>query len=483
MPDAAPTPTLADLGLLVAAIDHDQQRPVAQRELDDKAFHAANPTPAADDLATLRRWAAHRAGAHHALGELARRAAAAEALMRVLSLALGLAVGVLLALGVFYYDGSARINVLAVLAVFVFLPLALLLLVGVAMLPMRVAEALPGVGPLAELLRGLSVGRVVRGVMHLLPQSWRDSLAWSRGAAGKHAQLYAEVEKWSLLTASQAFASALSFAAIITLLLLVVFSDLAFGWSTTLDISPARFHELTQGLALPWSWTARATPSLELVESSRYFRLATNEATPEDARALGGWWGFVVMSMVVYGLLPRLVVWYICHARQRAAIRAALLTTPGAPAVLRRLSRAAIHTASPEAELGAHDTPGAELSRSSIADADAVIIWADAPRPSSGSPHPLAAGGSRTIAEDRAVLASLGQRDPRPSVALYVKAWEPPMLELLDFLRDLRQTIGQGAAITVVPTGDASAEQHNAWHRKLTTLSDPWLSVAARAEP
>ena len=76
--------------------------------------------------------------------------------------------------------------------------------------------------------------------------------------------------RWSHLCATAFFAAVLS-----TALALVVFTDLAFGWSTTLEVSASRIHDLARALALPWrAALPEAVPSLELVEVSRYFRAA-----------------------------------------------------------------------------------------------------------------------------------------------------------------------------------------------------------------
>src|SRR5690606_2796535 len=91
------------------------------------------------------------------------------------------------------------------------------------------------------------------------------------------------------------------------------------------------------------------------------------------------------------------------------------------------------------------------------------------------------AGGSRSLEEDRQVIASLA--DGSGAVAVAVRSWEPPVLEAMDFLTDLRQALGKGAAIIVAPvTADAEPADpaHLAqWRRKVAALGDPWTSVAA----
>ena len=40
--------------------------------------------------------------------------------------------------------------------------------------------------------------------------------------------------------------------AVLTALALVVFTDLAFGWSTTLDLDAASLHRVVEALSTPW---------------------------------------------------------------------------------------------------------------------------------------------------------------------------------------------------------------------------------------
>lgn len=84
---------------------------------------------------------------------------------------------------------------------------------------------------------------------------------------------------------------------------LLLFSDLAFGWRSTLLQGPEPLYHLARGLALPWRelWPA-ALPSMELVEATRFYRI---QPAPVDPQLAGGWWSFLLASMLVYNLLPR----------------------------------------------------------------------------------------------------------------------------------------------------------------------------------
>ena len=67
-----------------------------------------------------------------------------------------------------------------------------------------------------------------------------------------------------------------------------------------------------------------------------------------------------------------------------------------------------------------------------------------------------------------------------------MKAWEPPVAELTDFLRELRAAAGERRRIHVLPLGatDTGApaapetRHRDLWRRTLAGLGDPWLHLA-----
>lgn len=93
---------------------------------------------------------------------------------------------------------------------------------------------------------------------------------------------------------------------LLAMLLYLLVTDLAFGWSSTLDISPRSLHAMVAMLSWPWQqlWP-EAIPTLLLVEQTQYFRSAPGTVTAPAA--LGQWWRFLLMCLLIYVLLPRVV--------------------------------------------------------------------------------------------------------------------------------------------------------------------------------
>ena len=439
------------------------------------------------------------------------RAAHAQRLVVLVLAALGFVVGWATAAVVFYYTGDRPVNVVAVLAVFVFLQALLLALFLVAALPNRLLRGVPGAEATMQSLRLLSPGRLAPLITRLLPQSQREAVAVAIGRSDAHQIRFAGVQKWSALAWSQVFAVAFNVAALLRYLYLVFFSDLAFVWSTTLQTDATVFHRIVRALAWPWAWAvADATPSYDLVQATRYFRLEEG-ALPEmsaagdavDPSYFGGWWPFLLMCLLVYGLLPRVATLALATWRMRRAVSLAVLHTPGVSALRDRLNSEYVQTQSPEtpdpteaataAEANAPSSPGdpaAGLLRRPRA--RVIVNWSGVPLPvedvrslaGDASTPVLDAGGSRSLDEDRQTIEQVAKTTGAGAVMVVVKGWEPPVLDLLDFLADLREALGAGDPIVVMPVWLESSQQavhpvHLAqWRRKLAAVGDPWLAVA-----
>jgi hypothetical protein len=504
-------PDLADVVALARALERDERR--TARELRERETQLAPELPAAneDRLSVALAWLDAIERRDPAVRSVHHRA---ETAFRLTSLGVAFVaalVGWLATLGAFYFDGSGRVNAVAVLAVLVGVPGLLLLPFLLAALPSAITQKLPGATAISALARGLSPGRLGQWLWRMLARETGETMSFVADRVAAHQQLYSGVQKWTLLRWSQWFALCFQLTALAAALILVVFTDLAFGWSTTLttgdpSLDAQRVHRVTSFLAVPWNWIAPdAQPSLTLIEQSRYFRAASQPLSPSQAAQLGGWWQFIVLTIAVYGVLPRLITLAIAQSRLRAAIRATLLTNPGFSAVVRRLHSARIQTvaikpdsADPDGE--SQETPQASTPPPTAGRVSAVINWSAVPiddaAVSAAFPEAqrLAAGGASSMEQDAALIRQLGSPTNPPSergdVLILVKGWEPPLLEFIDFVKALRgQLSGDRAEIVVLPVGlgsDSSVGLHAAspaqlklWRDKLARIGDPSLRVAA----
>ncbi len=441
------------------------------------------------------------------------RERAAETPGRLASLALSFSAWTLSALGamvgfgvanvVFAYDGSQPVNVVHVLGVFVVFQVFLLFLWWMAVAPRRWLR-FGGGEDFQEILRLLSPARLAGGVARLLPRSYRDSLQRAQERFTAFDRLYGSVRLWSLFRISQCFALAFNIGALVGCLQLIVFSDLAFGWSTTLDVAPEPFHRLIRWLAAPWAWLAPGTiPSLDLITQSRFVRAGAGLSTEEMANllALGGWWPYLVMAMATYGLVPRAVTWWVADWRLSRALDQVALDHASCDRLYERLIEPLVESKG-EPETGAAAMP-TQLKPETVESISRqpestylFVDWADT-APSAEAAAALIRerfgvdggvlhrAGGLELENDERTLAAIAAQGAKAdvTVTLFVQAWEPPTRDLSRFLADARERLGRKRPIWVVPVDldedGAFAEPESQdlahWDRKMNALGDPWL--------
>ncbi|RPI62368.1 MAG: DUF2868 domain-containing protein, partial [Lysobacterales bacterium] len=312
-------------------LEADRLTPHAERSRRDRAIGLT--LESRDRLQRVRGW--WRAAAPDEEGAGARLERIRGAITAVMAL-LGAVLGVSLALAAFQYDGSQPVNVVRLVALLVVVP-ALFLIASLLLLPGRVA-LLRGV---QDFIAPLNPGALALAVFRRLARASPELAGAFDWRAGRSSA--ARVAKWQLMWWSQVAAVGFNVAALATAVLLVTFTDLAFRWSTTLDADPAAVTRIVHAIAWPWhAFVPSAVPSAALVEQSQFFRLDSSELV--SGRALTAWWPFTLLTLLIYGLAPRLLLLGLAAARLRAATKRLLLDDPGVTALLDRMASPAIET-------------------------------------------------------------------------------------------------------------------------------------------
>jgi hypothetical protein len=458
-----------DLSLLANAIDiqdwlaDDTQTPYSERVRRDHAIARQIQTDHVDHKTVIAWWSAVARPQKTNTGDKF------EAIGRVAGLSLflaGLVIGVSTTALALTYTGNYPVNLLSLLGILLGLPLLFLVFTGVT-------------GILSAL--GLHSGlRLPVGIKRPL-LAWLDRVANTRfhHALG-HRDVSAKVAYWLLLRISQWFTVGFFVAAIVTTFALVSFSDLAFGWSTTLEVEPQTIHTLFSLLAWPWqNWLPVAAPSPELVEVSQYLRA---QAIGEHASLLGQWWPFVIMCLLVWGLLPRLLLLLIAGWRLRQVATQFLLAHTEVVALLDRLRSPAIgfthsdltgssrpETNEPAPEQPAASDGGIDLSWNQAATGEQITQLSAAMKPDERA---------TCIANLRDSLAS--QPADRRSIRLFTKGWEPPMHDFMDCVRDLVQQLAP-QSIRIVPLhlleDEANSDDHEQWRLAVAKAGIPRVYV------
>jgi hypothetical protein len=473
----------------------------ALRTRDRGLYLALSPAPGQPD-ALLAAWLEQlrvRFGAPRA-GE---RVESAQRVLGYVLALLGLTMGWATAELLLHYEqGGAPVNVGHYLLVLVFGQLATLVLLALSLLLRRAFSRLPVVGDVSRLLR-FAASRMQR----LLPEghpageqlaAQQVNLQRVRTRLG----LYQALERYLLLSQSQLFALAFNLGALASCLRLILLSDLAFAWSTSVTaLDAAQVQRVCAVLAWPFAWLVpEAVPSLSLIEHTQYFRLEGRFAgapigSRGDPALVGQWWRFLVACTVTYGLVPRLLTFALFRRGIRRAQQDVPLDTPAVQRVLSRLTTPELSTRARDPQLQAAEP--ARPVQSADGDASgpvALVLYRDVPT----LPDVLAGELSRCLGlqvtsvhrvggfdvqADSGVCAALGRQ--ARSVCLVAEAWEAPDKSLRGFLATLRQALGPRRSVRVVLIGEASErgftapmqEDVRVFKDRLTLLDDPYLSV------
>lgn len=377
---------------------------------------------------------------------------------------LAFAVGIFSGIGLLSYNGHAPVNLIYFLAMVVFLPLVTMTL---------------------ALLSMLRANRTRNTLVHLSPAYWMERLVLF---FTKKEDMVTEIKinpmllNWIVIQRSQLLALAFSVGLLLALLGVVATRDVAFAWSTTLQVDGAAFHRFLELIALPWkSWLPSAVPSLELVQQSQYYRLGggLSKEMIDHAAALGAWWKFLAMATLFYAVALRVLFYLIATWGLKKALHKAVLALEGVEELLRDMTEPLITTSLAEqTERSDVAKKGYERMKETLLPRyDVIQGWAIPSQQLSvlcemmhtSAPVCVEVGGNNTLEEDQRIVAQSSGK-----VLLFVKAWEPPTMDLMDHLEALSR---QAASITVVPVGTA----HTAYTPKESDRA-VWMDMIAKAD-
>jgi hypothetical protein len=167
----------------------------------------------------------------------------------------------------------------------------------------RAAEGFSGVQALA--------GKLARKLAGAHDDAW-----WRRLLDGGGAPRAAIL--WRLARTAQAAGIFFNIGILCGLGGLVMVRHIGFFWETTTELAMGSFLEFAvKILSAPWSsWLPQAAPDVATILGSRWMPGRTGGLAPGPA----AWWEFLLMATLVWGLLPRLILWVLAWNASRQAL-------------------------------------------------------------------------------------------------------------------------------------------------------------------
>lgn len=423
---------------------------------------------------------------------------------------LGLSSGGGIAFSFLAYSGAEPINVAAYFAIFVLLQLALLCFFTASVLCSRRQGR-------SILESSLLYSLCERLFFHFLAVSQRASsrlsaatrLRWAarlgslKNLRQRHGLLF--IRPFFLL--AQLFGISFNIGVLAATLLKVVGSDLAFGWQSTLQIDAAAVHTAATAVSLPWSWLSEAwVPSLEQIQGSRL--ILKDGMYTLASRDLISWWPFLCLSVLCYGLLPRLLLLTVGLFQQRKELAALDFQQGCFRQIIHRMRTPQISAAAPVNEAKPPplleepqvSEPQAAETVETVQTAAALIpdeLFADCPLEQLSAQILLRTGHQLGPAlpfwtldtseeEELAALKKATAEQNTADILVLQEAWQPPVQEFLTWLGLLRQQVGPQPLIILALLGKPEAdtlltparpEHLRIWRQKVATISDQALHV------
>lgn len=343
-----------------------------------------------------------------------------------------------------------------------------------------------------------SIGKKTAG--HLSRETIsRFESAW--GLVKGKSRCYGNLFPWHLFILTQAFAVCFNIGIITATLLRVLGSDLAFGWQSTVQLSSHAVYGVVRFVSLPWSFAVNeplAHPSLAQIEGTRMIlkdgitRLATED--------LVSWWPFLCFCVVVYGLVPRLVLLASAIVMEKKALGRIRFENMACDMLLVRLTHPRVETKGEtqvsKSSIGAQGKSNHQgtVDGDVTHEAFLALVPQDIAEACTDAElnyqlkHMFGAGFIEKVhvavdsSADRTTLEPFFISGTFQRVVCLMEAWQPPIRETVEFIRQLRQMGGSDLRIHILLIGKPSdhtlftaptEDDVMVWTHKLNSLADP----------
>lgn len=232
----------------------------------------------------------------------------------------------------------------------------------------------------------------------------------------------------------------------LALILMVTTTDIAFAWSTTLNITPEEFYNILTIISSPWSNFIPSSISLELIRESHYFRLGgeVDRDMILNASRFGEWWSLLAFSTLFYSIFLRVIIILIINRVFILKVAKEILLIDGVDNIIKEIQNPIITTNSQDNEIEFIQSEERVDIKQKYNTYKYILGWAMSSdeiryinkKLSISSQNIFEIAGNNSLEDDEKVISLIDN-----SVLLYLKSWEPPTMDLVDFLDDLIENI------------------------------------------
>jgi len=420
----------------------------------------------------------------------------------------GIIIGVSATFSLLAYTGEKPVNVFYYLTFFVLVQILMVVALALILIIKKLGRSFFSFGLLYSISARLMIKLFRKGAAQV---SDRISTAKMRrmealiGLLKNRRQTYGSLFYWPIFLLFQLFGICFNIAVLLSSLFLVTISDIAFGWQSTIQLSSQAVHDFVRTLALPWSWltgSARAYPSLEEIEGSRIIlKDALYSLVTAD---LVSWWPFLVFSVLVYGLIPRLFLFVLGGWAKRRVLKQQPFDQNIFSSLIRRMTNPIVNSSGlqdPPELVQDNLHPVSRIPSSQKKDAATTVLVPDdlfeQCTDDELGRHLLNSLGlslkekiriDADYQAEQLLIQKLGSMvsKTKQSILILTEGWMAPIEDFFSLVKNLRRAIGETCPIYIGLLGKpgkttiftpAAQLDFQVWQQKVNSLGDPYLSL------
>lgn len=372
----------------------------------------------------------------------------------------------------FKYDGSAPINTLPILVVFVLIPLTFLL--ASLIFPYLNKEGTSFMTPFFNWIEG-------QVEKYFLKHNSNSKQELKYNLEEFHLD-FIEPIIYLFRKNYQKAAFGYVVGALLWMIVNVTTTDLAFSWSSTLEFKEDKIHQITSFMSTPWARIIpSATVDLKVVKMTRYYRADSSNIMDSSS---GQWWSFIFMSMVFYNLIPRSLFYFYYRWRFIKSLNESLCVTDTGYTILSLADDSIIVKSSDKPNFEIY--PESDVASSSHkTDYITLLLWNLSNLNEGLIPKKLnrkvisihKIGGLDSTKNDKNIIEQIAKESATHSnanIVVFVKIWESPNLRLENILTKL-VSINSKSRINIIPLFEEENQLNPAnkknWSSRIVSLN------------
>ena len=267
-------------------------------------------------------------------------------------------------------------------------------------------------------------------------------------AVAKDGGRYRDVCVWTLARIGQWAGVCFNIGLVAGLVGVLMFQDVRFFWETTSDSEPEKIvQKIVNTVSSPWAMAfPDAVPDVDEISESRWLAGTELAAAGEAYR----WPAFLISALIVWGLLPRLLLWIITVRGRQKALSQLDFQAPSHRELWRRMSHVerVVETSGQQDEAIIIDVGGLNLEIAEVSPFLRMKLRV----------HPLGIYQVGVIDESKEVEAYAALDQAKSGVVLMVEGWNLSPKQMRKLHSEIRQRCGLDMQIWFVVRGTSTAE-------------------------